>query len=580
MRAYSIMLTDMVLSPRDYTWLFLRGAWADIIVGLCLGALCTWLQHRRYALILIWFAYMVCLAGNSMSIIANDAHLDFTMIDQTANDTFIFGVIITPEYMSEWLHVALGFFMAYLWVFRLPMRLTILPFAVLAITSCAYPLMVKQPFGMHPSWVSTHVFERNIGDILFAEDYSNRQVTIHNVRPFFQKDLIAPPRVDYPDPDNPPNVLMIIIESVGHRRLKKNWLPYLSSLNKEALVFDQYYTASQVTSNGLYALFCGDNPGLIDHKVGAVKGWKLARKKEQRFCLPQLLKDAGYTNVFMEPASLKFQNKKNFIPKVGFDESFGKQELLPIHEGENKWGKDDLEFYYYVYEKIKTLDQQTKPWFLTALTVTTHYPIVVPEGYLDGVAKKQKKRKVTEYADMALKSLMTTLKAEGYLDNTLVIITNDEVRHGKGKSMKRKLRRNHGILTIITPNNDKGTIDTVYGQTDMMLSIADYLSLPTEDIPIGRSYFRRYDRFRPFFLTHYYSRYIMVAPEANRLIFCQDKTLACQAFIATDKTLDRPFFYKKWEEIEWTETWKNLVINIARRNDKTMAAPLLPVVDE
>lgn len=571
MRLRGIVLAEMALSSSDYTWLFFRGSLADILATMLLAVGLVALHRHRYVVLGLLLLYMLCLAGNSMSVIANDENLDFTMAGQTTNATFVLGVIFTPEYMNELLHVVLGFFFSYLYVFRLSRAWVLTLVGPLVLGSLAYPWLSKQPFGIHPSWASTHVFEHNLRDKLFAEDYSTRTLTVSNISPFFARDLDAPKIVEFANPQKPPNVLMIIVESVGQWRYEAGWLPYLKSLGQQSLVFDQYYTASQVTSNGLHALFCADNPGVINHKVGAVKAWKISRDKESRFCLPQLLSDAGYATVFMAPASLSFQNKKTYMPKIGFQEMFGKEELLPIHEKEDSWGKDDLEFYYYVYDKIRDLDKQKDPWFLTALTVTTHHPAVLPDGYLDRVPKKHAKRQATEYADMALKSLLKTLDAGGYLDHTLVIITNDEVRHRRGKTMQQKLRRNHGMLTIMTPNKEKRHITKdIYSQTDMMLSVADYLGLPTDQVPMGRSYFRDYKHFRPFFLTHYYSRHIMVAPDENRLIFCQDRTLMCQAFYADAKSFNKGISDKNWDEIDWNEKWKDLVINISQHNDQAL----------
>lgn len=101
-------------------------------------------------------------------------------------------------------------------------------------------------------------------------------------------------------------------------------------------------------------------------------------------CLGDILKNNGYTNVFLGGASGNFGGKHKFFKSHGYDETFGREEWSSMGEKTmNFWGLYDDRLFELAKNKINELNSKNKLFNLTILTVDTHHPL----GFLNPTCK-------------------------------------------------------------------------------------------------------------------------------------------------------------------------------------------------
>ncbi len=125
---------------------------------------------------------------------------------------------------------------------------------------------------------------------------------------------------------------------------------------------------------------------------------------------------------------------------------------------------------------------------LTLLTVGTHQPYAVPDEI---VANYPDRRAATvDQLDQALGRFIEDLRADGVLEDTLVVIASDE-SHGAEIG---DWTSSWGLGMILAPEGEAlpRLKPGGYGLVDTEISILDYLGLPVPEEVVGRSFFRDY----------------------------------------------------------------------------------------
>ena len=116
---------------------------------------------------------------------------------------------------------------------------------------------------------------------------------------------------------HPLNVLMIVMESVGSRRLHLYGAAYadtpeLDALSRNAIVFDRIYSAQANTSAAIAALFCSVYP---------YHGWFPVSRYAPELTitgLPAILKQNNYRTAFIHSGQLYYDNNYSFLKDHGF----------------------------------------------------------------------------------------------------------------------------------------------------------------------------------------------------------------------------------------------------------------------
>lgn len=365
--------------------------------------------------------------------------------------------------------------------------------------------------------------------ILAGIDVSDVELAIVNRA--FASDLAGQTRVAIGRTQRP-NVLLILLEGVCGAHIEaicrptgvksRLSLPYLDELARAHLCYSNFLTHQGQTNRGLYSILAGDFPRLT---TAAPKMAEIAGSgASTRSFLPEVLRKNGYATAFIQAAPLGFMMKDRFMPVVGFQTVLGDAAFDHAYT-RNEWGVDDLAFFEEALDQLKAIAAKSDPWFVTLLTAGTHHPFLVPNSYR-GHADETERVRSFYYADEALKWFLSKCESENLLRDALVIVTSDESLGliGSADAITRRMSGHWGFAIAIIPDEPPQMITEPFCQSDLALSVMDYLQL-TEDASdfIGRSMFRSYAQPRPLFFGSTYGRFVGMFDSAGKLNVFNDR---------------------------------------------------------
>ena len=293
------------------------------------------------------------------------------------------------------------------------------------------------------------------------------------------------------------NVLVIVLEGIPGLYLPEIRKavnvpdgPYqmegLAAATADATIVPDFVAHSHQTIRGLYSILCGDFSKL---SYDMSKAFELQFNPQRaQECLPARLAASGWDTHYLQAAGLSFMGKDQVMPAVGFQQVHGNEWFTEPDPYPFMWGKTDPVFFRGARRYIAELRAKDKPWLLTLLTVGTHQPYAVP----DDIVAKYPNRMIATVAilDQAVADFLQGLRADGILDDTLVLITSDE-SHGDDIG---EWASSWGLMAILAPEGP--TLPRIkvggYGLVDIEASVLDYLGLPAPEAVIGRSMFRDY----------------------------------------------------------------------------------------
>lgn len=278
-------------------------------------------------------------------------------------------------------------------------------------------------------------------------------------------------------PEHPLNVVMVVLESEGIRRLQLYGAPYNDTPNMERLaqhgdVFSHIYVAQPNTSAAMAALICSLYP---EH------GWSDIPRNMAGIRvpgLPDVLARHGYRTGFIHEGTLAFDNEDAFLWGHGFAniESTSQELRAPMDPAllpkAIKWIRDD----------------PGKPFFLMLWTHDTHHPYIAPSSHAYGVSDAYLNRylNAVEYSDALVGQLSQALDEMKLADSTLLVITGD---HGEAFGEHNQTVHNFTVydeevrvpLLVVNPRlfTHRSTFDRLGRQIDIaptLLSILGYAS--------------------------------------------------------------------------------------------------------
>ncbi|HSC84912.1 MAG TPA: LTA synthase family protein, partial [Pseudomonas sp.] len=330
-----------------------------------------------------------------------------------------------------------------------------------------------------------------------AEDwyYGDDSATPPDIADLARLDLNGQPLL--PNGGKARNVLIITMEGIPgayiaenrallHSSYQEDLMPRLSQWAERSMTTPDYVLHSHQTIRGLYAMLCGDYSKLDS---GTPKGVELLNSQTRNLqCLPSQLRFQGFSTHFLQGAGLRFMAKDQIMPKMGFQQTHGREWFKNKPYLEFPWGMDDKSYFEGALKYVSQLRQKKQPWMLTLLTVGTHQPYSAPPEYLARYATN--KQAAIGYLDDAVSDFLAALEKQGVLKDTLVIVTSDE-SHGLENV---RLASAWGFNLVLAPDQQAlpKVKSGVYGHVDLTASVLDYFALPVPENISGRSLFRDY----------------------------------------------------------------------------------------
>lgn len=274
-----------------------------------------------------------------------------------------------------------------------------------------------------------------------------------------------------------PNIVFFLVDDLGWMDIGANGssfyeTPNVDELAREGVRFTQAYAASPVCSPTRASIMTGKNPArlhLTQYIGGSGNPDYVRNLPLEEICFPELLKPAGYTNIFLGKWHLNNQaGEGKFWPdKQGFDINIGghwRGGLYIPNKYFSPWNIPNLEngpdgqymTDRLANEAVNFIDGHAdKPFLLYFSFYSVHAPFAAPEERVEKYKKKQeqlgltdedrfgeehaagktfkfrKKQDYPTYAamvasmDSAVGRVLKKLKEKGIEDNTIIIFFSD-----------------------------------------------------------------------------------------------------------------------------------------------------------
>ncbi|MBL3556496.1 MULTISPECIES: LTA synthase family protein [Marinobacter] len=376
---------------------------------------------------------------------------------------------------------------------------------------------------------------------------------------FFHQQVAAP------DVENPPNVLLIMIEglSAGYFPTVSEYHNLdpsvrLSSLEENLTrhgfrIYRNALSMERQTDRGTFTILCGEYP---DFRRQSRKMVDVAEERASADCMPSRLLESGYTTAYWQAAPLDYMQKGEFMPRVGFEDVSGAEVFIREGEEVNGWGPPDPVYFDSIDKRLRRLDATSAPWMVTLLNVGTHHPFNTGEEESDDdfdtedlqeladTEPQQARRKAMKTMEEALNRFLDGLASDGLLDETLVILTSDE----SGGFIRQDpeavpLNNNVGILAVRPPKEDSlaryAPENQIVAQIDIPPTILDITGLGRKTgNMIGRSLLvQQQNTTRDLLLADTYTGLKYFLRESGQLLSCSELMTKCNTWQFDPKRL-------------------------------------------
>lgn len=231
----------------------------------------------------------------------------------------------------------------------------------------------------------------------------------------------------------PPNVILVVLESVAARWAGLNHGPYDSTPNLTAestrgLVFDNFYAHIGRSSNSLGSILLSAFPKLdfrdLTEEYPRLPGTSLA----------SVFRDRGYRTAFVTPSDVNWAGWRTFLDRRGFGEVIDHHGLA-CRTLLSSWGVEDRCAVDGMIEFIEK--DPARPFFLMAWSQQNHHPYEptpgVPllefvRGAIADAWDLDRYLNVLHETDHHLARLFETIRRAGLDEDTLIVVTGD---HGQ-----------------------------------------------------------------------------------------------------------------------------------------------------
>jgi phosphoglycerol transferase MdoB-like AlkP superfamily enzyme len=274
----------------------------------------------------------------------------------------------------------------------------------------------------------------------------------------------------YPERKNH-NVVFILMEGIPYSVFEdekiRTYIPFLDSLSRNSLFFNNCYSAGIHTMNGVYGgLF--SYPALMQqHPLKSAEIQTMAG-------FPNILKKNGYHTAYFTTHDDQFDNIGGYL-KANDVELILSQKDYPRDRVLSNLGVPDDYMFERAIPEINKLSQSGKPFFATCLTASNHTPIIIPDYFesKDG----ELRLRILEYSDWALRKFFDLAKKEPWFENTIFVLCSD---HGSpfGKQLyDMAITFNHVPMMILAPGMEPGVYNSPAGQIDIFPTVMGLLGI-------------------------------------------------------------------------------------------------------
>lgn len=293
-----------------------------------------------------------------------------------------------------------------------------------------------------------------------------------------------------------PNVVVLLLESFSADLIESlggepGITPFFHSLEKEGLLFTQFYASANRSQQAMSAIYAG-LPGIpittiTDHP-------------DKYASLPSLTKDlreVGYQSAFYFGGQLNYGNILSYLMYNEIDVVVEGKDL-PKTMPRGRLGVHDGVLLPYAATELSQMQQ---PFFATIFTLSSHAPYDYPMEQLIQWPKVEKEFvNGAYYTDQSIGSFFEEARKTSWYSNTLFVIMADHSKNSYRNHPLESFEYHKIPLLLLGPalkDSLKGTTyDRIAGNTDVTSTLLQQLGLPTKNYPWSKNLFNPH--YQPF----------------------------------------------------------------------------------
>ena len=304
----------------------------------------------------------------------------------------------------------------------------------------------------------------------------------------------SPPASLLPTGSDQRNVVLILLESTRAQSVTPynedlETTPFLDELAKNSLLAEQAYANVPYSTKANVAINCGifSHPVQVSYGLlpEANPGGIPAR------CLPDLLKDQGYSTAYFTPSTKDFENFGDLVSNFGYDElysfeSMDDQDSKRMRDMTRSGLSGDEVVLEPSEEWLTEQREAGSPFLVTYFTSATHYPYMVPDSYeQERFAEDEDLNRylnAIRLQDVFLESLFDQYKDLGLYEDTVFVILGDHGEafgeHGlyaHGNTPHEEALRIPMIVHDPRRFENGARVETPVSQLDILPTVADLL---------------------------------------------------------------------------------------------------------
>lgn len=260
---------------------------------------------------------------------------------------------------------------------------------------------------------------------------------------FFDQEYVDPTSVAITFPERKRNLIYIVMESaetssqdeVNGGLVEKNLIPEMTDLAKRNFSFSQSdliegAAVAPLCSWTMAGLFC-ESTGLPLKRFSFMRGTDSSI--EETFMpgvtsLGDILKEEGYTNIFMCGSDAEFGGRKKYFLDHGnyqildYFEAINQRRIASDYK--ENWGFEDQKLYEWAKDELTKHSSTGKPFNLTMLTIDTH----AQDGYVCPLCQNEYEdqyKTVWRCASRQVDEFVHWCEKQPFYENTTIIIAGD-----------------------------------------------------------------------------------------------------------------------------------------------------------
>ena len=344
---------------------------------------------------------------------------------------------------------------------------------------------------LNPGFTALKALERRQSVLAYVPDEEANAATrrllglgdppLDSSYPLLRMQRVAPLR-------KPRNLVILTLESfspqfMGVFGAQPDATERFTALAREGLLFTEFYASGTRSLEGIPAILTG-YPAL---PTAALIGSPL--EQSRMASVPRILKDAGYTTLFVHGAYRGSMWFDQFAARSGFDTYIAKEDFPdPAGMSDSTWGIFD----HYALERLHAeLNAAKKPVFAFFFSLSSHTPYELPDPKFRKFPPGVPHRELLDsfaYTDWALGRFFELARASSYWRDTVFVITAD---HNLGGADLTRRQAMHIPLLILVPGDPafpRGAVRaTLGGQVDLAPTVLQLLGISAAQDFAGNS---------------------------------------------------------------------------------------------